>query len=268
MNLTFPGPTVPMELVEAIIDHLQSDRSSLKACSLVCKSWTHRTRFNLFACLDLHAGVAKRVLSSEFRVKMIPFKRHLRLIGSWYESTKPCPWDEIAPMIVGFHNVRCLGLFDFGLESSTNPISGVLASQFTHIVALHLVEVRFSRFASFANVICAFPCLETLALCDVAWWRPTLPVQSLNLPCGLSAVQLRGCDNRTLLTWLLSLDAIPALRTFYLYEELLHDIGIAGEWLNALSSSLQAFACSSMHFDYDDGMSTPSVFSICSTGAE
>ena len=267
-NLTFPGPTVPIELVEAIIDHLRSDRRSLKACSLVCKAWTHRARFNLFACLDLHAGVAKRILISESRVKMMPYIRHLCLIGSSYDPTKLHAWDEIVPMLNDFHNVRCLGLSGFDLESSTSPNCGVLASQFTHIVALHLIDVRSLSFDSFANVICAFPCLETLALCNVAWWTPTLPVQSLNLPRGLSAVQLMGYDNHTILTWLLSLDPIPALRTFYLYHTKSQDVAIAGDWLNALSSSLQSFACSSMRFDYDDGMSTPSVLSICSTAAE
>ena len=259
MNLTFPGPTVPIEVVEAIIDHLQSDEKSLKACSLVCKAWTHRARFNLFARLNLHAGNAERISSSESRVKMMPFIRQLHLIGSWDRVAKTHAWDEIVPTLIDLHNVRCLGLIDFDLESSTAPICGVLASQFTHIVALHLISVKFLSFDSFANVVCAFPCLETLALCNVDWWTPTLPVESLNLPRALRAVQLMGYDNHTILTWLLSLDPIPALRTFYLYHTRPQVVRIAGEWLNALSSSLQSFACSSMRFGYDDGTSTPSI---------
>ena len=262
MNSTLAGPTVPIELVEAIIDHLQSDEKSLKACSLVCKAWTHRARFNLFARLNLHAGNAEKILSSESRIKMMPFIRRLCLIRNWDGATKTRAWDEIVAMLIDFHNVRCLELINVDLVNSAFPICGVLASQFTHIVALHLIGANFLSFDSFENVVCAFPCLETLALCNVDWWTPTLPVESLNLPRALRAVQLMGYDNHTILTWLLSLDPIPALRTFYLYHVALQDDKIAGECLNALSSSLQAFACSRRLFNYDDGMFTPSI-SVC-----
>ena len=184
MHLTFPSPTLPIELAEAIIDHLRSDGSSLKACSLVCKAWTHRARFNLFARLELYARTAKRMLSSESRTKMMPFIRQLHLIGSWDGAAETHPLDEIVPILADFHHVRRVELFAFDLENSTSPISGVLASQFTHIVALHLIGANFLSFASFASVICAFPSLETLALSDVYWYTPTMPVQSLNLPRG------------------------------------------------------------------------------------
>ncbi|EJF64777.1 hypothetical protein DICSQDRAFT_52376, partial [Dichomitus squalens LYAD-421 SS1] len=39
---------LPGELVDRIIDHLYNDASSLKATSLVCKTWLPRSRFHLF----------------------------------------------------------------------------------------------------------------------------------------------------------------------------------------------------------------------------
>ncbi|CAL1716401.1 unnamed protein product [Somion occarium] len=39
---------LPSELVDRIIDHLQTDKPSLFACSLVCKLWQVRSRYHLF----------------------------------------------------------------------------------------------------------------------------------------------------------------------------------------------------------------------------
>ncbi|KAF8869067.1 hypothetical protein BD779DRAFT_797413 [Infundibulicybe gibba] len=40
----------PVELTDLIIDHLNDDKESLQACSLVCSSWLPRTRHHLFSC--------------------------------------------------------------------------------------------------------------------------------------------------------------------------------------------------------------------------
>ncbi|CAL1716407.1 unnamed protein product [Somion occarium] len=40
--------TLPSELVDRVIDHLQTDKPSLFACSLVCKLWQVRSRYHLF----------------------------------------------------------------------------------------------------------------------------------------------------------------------------------------------------------------------------
>ena len=39
---------LPRELLDIIIDHLHSDKISLKACSLVCHAWLDSSRYHLF----------------------------------------------------------------------------------------------------------------------------------------------------------------------------------------------------------------------------
>ncbi|KAI0074712.1 hypothetical protein K474DRAFT_1566573, partial [Panus rudis PR-1116 ss-1] len=44
---------IPPEIVDTIIDHLYDDRDSLRACSLVCKTWLDPARHHLFEALQV-----------------------------------------------------------------------------------------------------------------------------------------------------------------------------------------------------------------------
>lgn len=46
-------PILPPELIDNIIDELSGDSRSLKACSLVTKSWTYSSQCHLFRCLKV-----------------------------------------------------------------------------------------------------------------------------------------------------------------------------------------------------------------------
>ncbi|KAF9008175.1 hypothetical protein BDZ89DRAFT_1079101 [Hymenopellis radicata] len=46
-------PTLPQEVIDVVIDHLVDCPSSLKACSLVCSSWTYFSQAQLFSTILL-----------------------------------------------------------------------------------------------------------------------------------------------------------------------------------------------------------------------
>ncbi|KAJ7252187.1 hypothetical protein C8J57DRAFT_1064887 [Mycena rebaudengoi] len=49
-----PRPSaVPLELVDRVIDHLATDRKSLRICCLVARSWLPRSRWHLFCAMDV-----------------------------------------------------------------------------------------------------------------------------------------------------------------------------------------------------------------------
>ncbi|GJE95352.1 hypothetical protein PsYK624_115360 [Phanerochaete sordida] len=48
---------LPAELLDCVIDEMQDDASSLRACSLVCKAWLPRTSAHLFKSLSAHFSV-------------------------------------------------------------------------------------------------------------------------------------------------------------------------------------------------------------------
>ena len=252
--MTVQGLIFPIELIEAIIDHFHSDKKSLKACSLVCKAWTSRTRFHLFACLNLQRQDVETFINSSSRINIVHFVRHLRLIrGCWYSDSGP--WEEIIPRLVDFHNVRHLGLFDLTLGSSKSSICSALVGQFAHIVDLCLTGVQGTSFAAFAEVICAFPSLETLGLNSIWWTSSIMPAQTLSPPRNLHSLQMTGNQHGIVLKWLLSLHAIPALHTLYLYDGDLRDGEITKKLLKALSPFLEALVVSSWIDYYSCGMS-------------
>jgi len=59
-----PTKDLPVELIEYIIDMLDEEPQTLKACTLVCHRWLTRARYNLFAKLNLDLR-AVRVMSDE-----------------------------------------------------------------------------------------------------------------------------------------------------------------------------------------------------------
>ena len=252
--MTTPAPTLPIELIEAIIDH-QTDKKSLKACSLVCKAWTSRARFHLFAFLNLRRRDVETFINSRPPINIAPFVRSLRLTTSyWY--TDSGPWDEIIPRLVDFHHVRHLGLVGVELKGPTSDICLALG-QFAHIVDLRLTEITWPSFASFADVLCAFPSLEKLCLISVRWSNSNLPAPSHSPLRNLHALQVCGCHD--VHKWLLSLHAIPALRSLYWCDCDLdswdEDEDTTIKLLKALSPFLEALVVSPWISYYSFGMS-------------
>lgn len=47
-NTTEPGPRLPQELFDMVIDHMYSDTATLRQCSLVCRGWVATSSLHLF----------------------------------------------------------------------------------------------------------------------------------------------------------------------------------------------------------------------------
>jgi len=95
---------LPQEMIKAFIDHLHDDQPSLKACSLVCKNWTHPARLHLFSTLT-----AKWPLQSA----VFPFVRHLNFHMYMHFSDKVQSRDEIIPLLIGFYRIVSLNIVLF-----------------------------------------------------------------------------------------------------------------------------------------------------------
>ncbi|KAJ7066442.1 CNH domain-containing protein [Mycena amicta] len=50
---TKPGPQLPLEILERIIDFLHAEKTSLLACSLVCRVWFPTSRYHLYVLLPV-----------------------------------------------------------------------------------------------------------------------------------------------------------------------------------------------------------------------
>ncbi|KAI0685592.1 hypothetical protein C8T65DRAFT_592089 [Cerioporus squamosus] len=91
------SPKAPSELWDMIHDHLHDDKATLKAASLVCKTWTPSSRYHLFytlVCTPESHG--KTLLLLDRHVTILPHLaacvRALKLHGALeatYASCKP-----------------------------------------------------------------------------------------------------------------------------------------------------------------------------------
>lgn len=80
-------PYLPQELVDSIIDHVDSDRNTLFACALVSRSWLHSSRYHLFDNISFHpqANLPPQQLCAQLYHMLqespviIPYIRHLQI---------------------------------------------------------------------------------------------------------------------------------------------------------------------------------------------
>ena len=156
-------PILPPEILDLIVENLRDERTSLKACCTVSKSWVSRARRHLFFDVQF--------------VQQSP-------IPSWVEAF-PDPSNSPA------HHARVLSLFNRTAVTAASTYARAWILSFCHITELRLNSILLhdNRIDSFAqlhglsptlksllilfssaplseiiNLICSFPLLEDLLL--------------------------------------------------------------------------------------------------------
>ena len=147
------SPSLPPETLDAIIDHLHDEPTTLKTCCTVSKSWVPRTRRHLFARVEFHIPR----FDHEAWKKTFPdpsnspahHTRSLSIYGPLYAVAGVGDW------IRAFNSVEHLLLADMDL-SPLVPFHALSAA----VRSLHLTHTTTDAF----DLICSFPLLEDLVL--------------------------------------------------------------------------------------------------------
>ena len=187
---------LPQELIQDIMDCLRGDRKALYACSLVCRAWYHPARSRLFSEFDLQPD---RVMPLMNRApNIIPFIRKLRLVTpTWF-------WKKSFCFLSGFEAVQSLWISSLPWQYLTPAAQTTFIGQFSTVVSLHFLKIDTASFSQFAQLICAFRCLETLRIVGATWIDPDLPPSTLSPPPNLRAMELGNLEKKTFLQWLAS----------------------------------------------------------------
>jgi hypothetical protein len=228
-------------MIEAILDHLNDDKPSLKACSLVCKAWTHPAHLHLFAT---------SALKWPLQPAAFPFVRHFRITMDVPLCDGAPTWDDVLPLLVGFH--RIISLKVDAWEQSLNPISAqtwlALGNTFSRVVSLSLLNFKSNDMSSVAQIICAFPCLRKLSICMSIY--STIPEPSFATTFGLSphldTVELNAASLAAVLEWLLSLPVRPTLRTVRLYSLLDEHLASFHRFIRVFGNGLESLSLSTL----------------------
>jgi hypothetical protein len=233
---------LPHEMIEAIIDHLHDDKSTLNACSLVCKAWTHPARLHL---------LASPTVKWPLQPAVFPFVRHLYIC---MRRRNPS-WNTTFSMLIGFNRTISLeiNLLERSLNDINTPTWLALGNNFSRVVSLSLRRFRYSMVASLARLICAFPCLRKLSIHDVVTcstygelfeWR----FIAFRLPPDLDTLELTaGIDTAdTMISWLLSFPVHPPLRTVRLHQ-VATALVMLPNFIEAFGNGLESLSLSAHH---------------------
>ncbi|KAJ7157628.1 hypothetical protein C8R43DRAFT_997185 [Mycena crocata] len=162
--------TLPLEITDHIIDmvalqRVKRVRSGLAACSLVCRSWTYRSRFHFFhdcrLLLHYHNAAAFGRLLRSPHCTILPHVRRLtmRNHGDCYTV-----FDDIKEDLKLLSRVETLRLSGSSWAvHGTAPRRGFMSS-LADVVELEIDCAALGDFTHALLVICAFPRLEKLSL--------------------------------------------------------------------------------------------------------
>jgi hypothetical protein len=239
---------LPQELIDAIIDHLHDDKEALASCSLVCRTWTPRTRHYLFTNFTLNGKKLKTFPRSGSAV--MPFIRHFSVV----DLSTAREWNKFLPLLVGFDRARSLSFSNIGIpwQAMKSKSRSSLLRTFSAVVCLKLNFIRTKRFSEVASIICAFPCLQTLVVRHLTCSVPSrnqssLPTSNHALSSSLRHLEILSFQAELLLEWFLSFETPPALHTVYLHEldDRADKRSITRRFLQAVGPTLESLCCNS-----------------------
>jgi len=230
---------LPPELIDAIFVQFRTEKKTLAACSLVCRAWLPCARRYQFATMSLRFTALQPSHFPELlRSSIIAHVCQLGVVGDLGHECL----DKYLPQLTGFTHVKGLHLSCVPWYLLATKTQLAFFNNFANITWLSIRRSFFYTvtFATFAEFICAFPSLEKIHI-QGSWGGPfPLSRPTLCLPCNLWSLELE-CNPEDVLTWLLSFEKMPALRTVCLRNIWKAHATLIGRFLRALGSSLESF---------------------------
>jgi len=178
---------LPLEICELVIDvvanfwdHLdflsQPRRTTLRSCTLTCRSWLPRCRYHLFYTSDLlqnaeHLSCYVRMLRAH--PDLTSLVRRLRISGSFDDGK--AHWINalpiyLSPLLANLNHVIFTAQVS-GLLAPYHPLFFQSLSLFTSVTELHYTCHARQPFINFARFVLAFPNLRTLHVDGESVWE-------------------------------------------------------------------------------------------------
>lgn len=253
----YSAPRVPPELSDHIIDYLHADARALSACSLTCRDWLPRVRFNRFSSLAVDAISCQGLLRLLVRTPDIgTVVRNLAISYRTYNRIGRSPatqWEAeaLAALLSKLPDVVRLELDTIDVYAS---IAHALQGRLPSVQALILTRVHVENAAVLCGLFLSFPRLQELHIADLfllhastpralgltpdRWTAPTLTTLQFQ-----SRV-LRDVVAPIFIKWLLSNGLQPTIDTFQITDVSSDDIPAVRSLLGALGPTLRRLSIS------------------------
>ena len=131
------SPSFPPEILDTIVNQLRGESAAVEACCIVSKSWIHRTRKHLFACVEFHAPNSH---------------------SEQWKKTFPDPSNSPA------HHPRSLSIHGLSVITAEDAGAGDWIRTFHNLAHLHLECLELDQQVSLAPFHGLSPTLRSLSL--------------------------------------------------------------------------------------------------------
>jgi hypothetical protein len=124
-----------------------------------------------------------------------------------------------------------------------------LGNNLSGVVSLTLTHFMFANVSSFAQVLCAFPCLRELSIHHAVRFTPTAVLPSATMlrpPPDLHTLNLDIMPIGAVLEWFLSLSTRPTLRTVRLRHVQAEDFAVFQKFIGAFGNDLESLTLSTL----------------------
>jgi len=163
--------SLPLDMLNLCVDYLHHERTALKACCLVSKSWVPWSRRHLFARIEFTHDIPFKSWVEAFPNPLISPAHHTRTLKIQGRCAIATPGVHVGRWVRAFHNIVCLHISNHSLI----PFQGL--SPTVRSLRLELTHARPSKVF---NLMCSFPLLEDFALVahgyeteDNGWTTPS-----------------------------------------------------------------------------------------------
>ncbi|KAK7046649.1 F-box domain-containing protein [Favolaschia claudopus] len=250
------------ELYDLFLDEFHASKSTLSACSLVCRQWLPLCRHHLFFSVALQPDFVDFLKSSSHAHDTIaPHIRHVELGGGWMRE-KQHEFNDTMMFMITLKNVRKISLetlsWTYLEPAAESALLGGQGSVFHTVTTLHLTFIRFPSFSILTTFVSQFPRLRELAFDNITWDDMGPNQLDANPPFlfGLEKLSICACSNEPIISWLSAPDsadsiAVP-IHSLHLPELLPHEATQVGKFLASLPASLENLELGFLGHIHDD----------------
>lgn len=214
--------TIPTELIERILDHLYDDVRTLKACTLVCRAWFTRSRYHLFAHVQLgsprideflHCFDANTLRGMRGLTACVP--RDLRFKLDRTPSSCSQLEDQFAKVCSVLPNIEFLRLATFPPAPRLPSWLANYQNTLTHLVIQTTV---FTTTSAFIIAISGLRALRHLGVEYVRWMTLDFPSpEEFPVSGVLESLSLHTVAGDKIVQWILGVRAPPPLTRVCLF---------------------------------------------------
>ncbi|EMD35006.1 hypothetical protein CERSUDRAFT_96920 [Gelatoporia subvermispora B] len=211
-------PIVPSELTDRIIDFLYNDKSSLKACSLTCRTWLPSSRFHKFRSIEIQPHDLPRFEEILQAIPQIgPYFRHIKV--EFCEAEHIDCFDSIAR---GLANLRTLDIaLEIRYDAREDHESLLKVASVESVTQLSLCcECSYHDADHIAEILGWFPNLQDLRLEDVESYDDPARMHFQKLAETIARMPLRRLEverGAWIISSCMAMRPPTALRTLQMY---------------------------------------------------